>query len=128
MDLLPYTTHPVRCIIARPSECGESVFLTIINLNIIDEFEKMYIYSPSLHHYLYQKLNKTFSIYIPITIIPKILIEEDVGLIVDEILNKENFEKSDTELETNESIEELIYPKYYDNGGVNIPEDLNETK
>ena len=28
MDKIFYPTHPVRCIIRGPSECGKSVFLT----------------------------------------------------------------------------------------------------
>ena len=51
-----YPSHPVRCSITGPSECGKSVFLTNLNLNIIIEFDKIYIYSPSLHQDFYQKL------------------------------------------------------------------------
>ena len=68
-----YPNHPVRCIITGPSECGKSVFLTNLILNIINEFDKIYIYSPSLRQDLYQKLKKCFSNYIPINIIPNIL-------------------------------------------------------
>ena len=51
-----YPNHPIRCIITGPNECGISVFLTHLLLNIINEFDKMYIYSQSLHQDLYQKL------------------------------------------------------------------------
>ena len=44
-----YPNHPVRCIIAGPSECGKSIFQTNLILIIINEFDKIYIYSPSLH-------------------------------------------------------------------------------
>ena len=54
--LLP--THTARCIITGPSECGNSVFLTISILYTIDESDKLYICSPSLHQDLYQKLIK----------------------------------------------------------------------
>ena len=70
-----YPTHPVRCIITGPSNVGKSVFLTNLVLNIINEYDKIYIYSPSLHQDLYQKLIKCFSNYIPIHIITKILNE-----------------------------------------------------
>ena len=53
--------HPVRCIITGPSECGKSVFLTNLILNIINEYDKIYISSPSLHQDLYQKLIKCFT-------------------------------------------------------------------
>ena len=47
--------HPVRCIITSPSECCISVYLPNLILNIISEYDKIYIYSPSLHQDFYQK-------------------------------------------------------------------------
>ena len=49
MDKKLYPPHPVRCIITGPSSSGKSYFLTNLILNIINEYEKIYIYSPSLH-------------------------------------------------------------------------------
>ena len=69
-----------------------------------------------------------FSNYIPIHIIPNILIEEDIDVVIKEIVNNKDFEKSVTEIETNESIEELKYPQEYDDGVIFILEDLNEKK
>ena len=54
MDKILYPTHPLRSIITGPSECGKSIFLTYLILYIINEYDKLYIYSPSLHQYLYQ--------------------------------------------------------------------------
>ena len=48
---------------------------------------------------LYQKLFKCFSNYIPITIIPNSLNEEDIDVVIEEIVNNKDFEKSDTEIE-----------------------------
>ena len=126
MEKKLYPTHPVRCIITGPSECGKSVFLTNLVLNIINEYEKIYIYSPSLHQDLYQKLFKCFSNCIPIHIIPKILNEEDIDLVVGEVINHEDFEKSDTEIQTYDNIEELKFPQEYEDGGIIILDDLNE--
>ena len=53
MEKYLYPNHPVRCIKTGPSECGKSVFLTNLILNIINEYDKIYIYSPSLHQDLY---------------------------------------------------------------------------
>ena len=92
-----YPNHPVRCIITGPSECGKSIFLTNLILNIINEYDNIYIYSPSLHQDSYQKLIKCFSNYIPIHMIPTILNEEGKDLVIDEIVNNEDFGKSDTE-------------------------------
>ena len=72
MEKFLYPSHPLRCIITVPSECGKSVFLTNLILNIINEYDKLYIYSPSLHQDFYQKLVKYFSISLPIHIIPNI--------------------------------------------------------
>ena len=120
-----YPNHPVRCFITGRSECGKSVFLTNLILNISNEYNKIYIYSPSLHQDLYQKLIKCFIIYIPIHIITNILNEEDMDVVIEEILNNKEFQKFDTEIETYESIEELKFPKEYDDGGIIILDDLN---
>ena len=106
MEKFLYPTHPVRCIITGPSECGKSVFLTNLILNIINEYDKIYIYSPSLHQDLYQKLFKCFSNYIPIHIIENILNEADIDKVIEEIVNKKDFQKSDTEMETFDEIED----------------------
>ena len=100
MENILYPTHPVRRIITGPSECGISVFLTNSILKIINEYDKKYIYSPSLHQDLYQKLIKSFFNYIPFHIIPNILHEEDIDVGIEELVNNKNFEKSDTEIET----------------------------
>ena len=109
MEKILYPNHPVRCIITGPSECGKSVFLTNLILNIINEYDKIYIYSPSLHQDLCQKLIKCFNNYIPIHIIPNILNEEDIDLVIDEVINNNDFQKSDTETETFVNIEELKF-------------------
>ena len=69
MEKLLYPSHLVRCIITGPSKCGKSVFLTNLISNIINEYDKIYIYSPSLHQDLYQKLIKCFRNFIPIHLI-----------------------------------------------------------
>ena len=125
---ISYSNHPVRCTITGPSECGKSVFLTILFLNIINECDKEYNHSPSLHQDLYQKLIKCFNNFIPIHIIPNILNEEDIDLIIDEIVNNKDFEKTDTEIETYESIEELKVPQENEDGGIIILDDLKDKK
>ena len=125
LDKLLYTTHPFRCIITGLSNVGKSVFSTKLILNIIYEYDKIYIYSTSLHQDLHQKLIKGFSNYVPIHIIPNILNEEDIDVVIEEIFNNKDFEKSNTEVETYESREELEFPQEYD-GGIIILDDLNE--
>ena len=73
-----------------------------------------------------QKLIKYFDNYIRIHIISSILNEEDIDLVIEEVINNKLFEKTDTEKETFDSIEELKFPQQYEDGGIIIPDDLNE--
>ena len=123
MDKILYPQRPVRCITTGPSECGKNVFLTNLFLNIVNEYNKIYIYSPSLHQDLFQKLIKSYSNYIPIDIIPNILNEEDIDVVIEEIVHNKDFGKSDTEIETYESIEELKFPQEYENNSISISDD-----
>ena len=85
-------------------------------------------YTFTLHQDLYQKLIKSFSNYILIHIIENILNEEDFDLVIDEIVNNNNFSKSDCEIKTHESMEELKLPEEYEDGGIVILDDLNENE
>ena len=126
MQKIFFPTHRVRCIITGLGECGKSVFLTNLILNTINEYGKIYIYSPSLHQDSYQKLIKCLSNYIPIHIIPNILNEEDIDIVIEERVNNEDFQKSDAEIETFESIQDLKLPPEYENNSVIILDDLNK--
>ena len=126
MEKILYPSHPFRCIITRPSCSDKSIFLTNLILNITNQYDKIYIYSPSLHQELYQKLIKCFSNYIPIHIIPNILKENDIDIVIEEIVNNKDFQKSDTEIETFDNIEDLKYPQEYENNSIIILDDLNQ--
>ena len=102
------------------------MFLTHLILNIIHEYDKIYIHSPKLHQDLYQKLIKCFGNFVPMHIIPSILNEDDIDIVIEEIVNNKDFEKSDIDLETYESIEQLKFPQENDDGGIIILDDLNE--
>ena len=94
-------------------------------MNIINEYDKIYIYSPSLHQDLYQKLIKCFSNYIPIIIIPNILNETDIDIVNEDIVKNKDFEKSVIEIETFDNIEEIRYPQEDENNGIIILDDLS---
>ena len=126
MDKYLYPNHPVRCIITGPSEFGKSEFFTKLISNMTNDYDKIYIYSPSLHQDLDQKSIKCFSNYIPIHRIPNILNEEDIDIVIDEIVINKDFDKSDTEVETFDSIEEFKFPQDYENNSLIIVDDLNE--
>ena len=126
MEKFLYPNHPIRCNITGASECGKSVFLTNLILNIINEYDKIYIYSSSLHQDFYQKLIECFSNYTPIKIIPNILNEKDIVLVIEKVVNNKDFEKSNTEIETHENLGELKFPQEYEVGGIIKLDDLNE--
>ena len=125
MEKILYPNYSVRCITTGPSECGKTVFLTNLILNIIKKYDKIYIYSPSVHQDLHQKLIKCLTNYIPIHIIPNIFNEEYIDIVIEERVNNKDFEKSDTEIETYESIEDLKIPQEYENNSIIILDYLN---
>ena len=45
---------------------------------------------------------------------------------IDEIVNNKDFQKSDTEMETYENIEELKFPQDYENNSIIILYNLNQ--
>ena len=57
MEKFFYPSHPVRFVVTGRSECGRSVFLTNLILNIIKDYDKIYIYSLCLYQNSYQKIN-----------------------------------------------------------------------
>ena len=61
MENILYPPHPVRCIITGPSECRKSAILINLFLNIVTEYNKIYIYAPSLYQDIYPKLIKCFT-------------------------------------------------------------------
>ena len=60
-----------------------------------------------------------------ITYFPTLLNEEDIDVVIGEIVRKKDLEKSDTEIETYESIEEIKLPQKCEDGGIIIIDDLN---
>ena len=126
MEKILYPSHPLRCIITGPSCVGKSYFLTNSILNIINDYDKLYVYSPSLHQEIYQKLIKCFSNHIPIHIIYNILNEDDIDIVIEEMINNKNFQTSDIEIEAFDNIEELKFPQEYENNSIIILDDLNE--
>ena len=109
----------------RTEGCGKPIFLTNFILNFINEYDKIYVYSPSLHPELDQKLNKCFSNWIPIHIIANFINGDDIDLVIDDIVDIEDFQKSYCETETFDGLEELKYPQEYENDGKFILDDPN---
>ena len=106
MEKFPYSQHPARVISCGPISSGKTIFATSLVLNTINDYDKNNFYSPSLHQDFNQKIFKCSSNYIPIHIIPNTLNEEDIDVVIDEIVNDKDFNKSELENEIYESIEE----------------------
>ena len=100
--------------------------LTKLILNIINEYDKTYIYSPSLYQNFFKEIFKCITDYIPIHIIPNILNEEDIDIVIEEIFNNKDFNKSDIEIETFEGRQELKIPHEKEDGGIIFLDDSNE--
>ena len=66
----------------------------------------MYIYWPSVHQDICQKIIKYFSNYIPNHILANIVNDENLDVVYNEIVNDKDFKNSDIEMDTIESIEE----------------------
>ena len=126
MENFLYPNHPVRWMITGPGECEKSVFLTNLFLNFINEFDKIYIYSPSLHQESYHKIIESFSNSEPFHTIPNILNEQDINVVIEEIVFNKEFKKSGTGIEAYESIEEIKFPQEYEDVSIIILDDLNE--
>ena len=52
--------------------------------------------------------------------------ENDIDIVIEELVNNKDSQKSDTEIETYESVEELKYSQEYEDWGFIILDDLNE--
>ena len=66
MKKLLYPNQPVRCIISGKSNSGKSSLLFKILFNIINDFDKIYIHSPTIHQPSYQKIIKCFQSFFTI--------------------------------------------------------------
>ena len=58
--------------------------------------------------------------------IPNIVNEEDIDVVIQEIVNIKDFERSISEIETYGIIEELKFSQEYEDGGTFILYDLNK--
>ena len=127
MDNFLNPINRIVCNIIGPPACGKSCFLTNIILNFVKGYRKVYIYSPSLYRDLYQRILKRFSNFKQISMIQKNPEDGRLDFLIVETINDKNFEYSETEKGTNESIEELKFPQDFDLDFpiVKISDDLN---
>ena len=132
MEKYLYPEPPVRCIISGKSASGKSTLLFKILFNIINDFDKIFIYSPTIHQPVYRTIIKCFNKFLPLNIIQNILREgiplDELEKTIEEIINDEDFESSHIECESYENIDELKNPQDYDLNihNVIILDDLNK--
>ena len=115
-------------MITEPSGRGKPYFITNSFSKPISEFERIYIYSLSLHQNFYQKGIECFHNYIPIQIIPQILNENYIDLVIVEIVNDEDFEKRNQTQKQKllRPEKKMKFPHEYEDGGIIILDDSNE--
>ena len=130
MDKFLYPPHPHRVIITGPSGSGKTYFLANLILNISNDFSKLYIYSPSIYQELYQKLIKCLNAFLPLNVIQNLLNQnksiDDLEAVIEEIIHDEDFESSEIEIETFDSIKELKDPEEFEPSSFIILDDLGE--
>ena len=132
MEKHVYPEKPVRTIISGKSASGKSTLLFKILFNIINDFDKIYIFSPTIHQPTYQKIIKCFNSFLPLNVIQNILKEkislDELDNTIEEIINHEDFEQSHIECENYENIDELKNAQEYDSDihNVIIFDDLNK--
>ena len=124
MEKYLYPEPPVRCIISGKSASGKSTLLFKILFNIINDFDKIFIYSPTIHQPVYRTIIKCFNNFLPLNIIQNILREgiplDEMDKTIEEIINDEDFESSHIECESYEDINELKNPQDYDSNIHNV--------
>ena len=52
--------------------------------------------------------------------------EEDIDLVIEEVVNNKDFQKSDIEKELFDNIEEIKFPQEYENNSIIILDHLNQ--
>ena len=127
-----YPDKPVRCIISGKSASGKSTLLFKILFNIINDFDKILIFSPTIHQPTYKTIIKCFNNFLPLNVIQNILKEQipldELETTIEEIINDEDFESSHIECESYDNIDELKNPQEYESDihTVIILDDLNK--
>ena len=95
-----YPEQPVRCIISDKSASGKSTLLFKILFNIINEFDKILIFSPTIYQPTYKTRIKCFNSFLPLN--------------NREFINDDAFESSHIECESYDNIDELKDPQEYE--------------
>ena len=69
MEKYLYPEKPVRCIISGKSASGKSTLLFKILFNIINEFDKVFTLSPTIHQPTFKTIIKCFNNFLPLNVI-----------------------------------------------------------
>ena len=119
-----YLESPVRCIISGKSAIGKSTLLVTLLFIIIDDFDKIFIYSPTIHQPVYRTKIKSFNIFFPLNVIQNILREniplDELDKRIEEIITHEDFRSSHLECESYENIDKIKNAQDYDSDIHNV--------
>ena len=101
MEKRLYPKPPVRCITSGKSASAKSILLFTIFFNIINDFDKIFIYSPTIHQPVYWTFIKCPNNFLPLEVIQNILREgiplDELDRTIEETINDEDFESSHIE-------------------------------
>ena len=94
MEKYLYPKPPVRCIISGKSASGKSNLLFKILFNIINDIDKIFIYSPTIHQPVYRTIIKSFNNFLPLNVIQNIfrggIPLDELDRTIEEIINDED--------------------------------------
>ena len=132
MEKYLYPEKPVRCIISSKSASGKSTLLFKILFNIMHEFGKILIFSPTIQQPTYKTIIKCFNNFLPLNVIQNLLKEQnpldELDTTIEETINDDDFESSHIECESYDNLDELKDPQVYESDihTVIILDDLNK--
>ena len=109
-----YPSQPVRVLIVGPSGVGKTHLLKHLLLNINNNFDKIYFYTPSIEQEIYQRLIECFVCCIPINYINSII---DGITSIDDVIQEIDIDLSkEVECYAYISIHELLFPNEFSPG------------
>ena len=119
-----YAEKHLKTILSGKTDSGISTLLFKILFNIINDFDKIYIFSPTIHQPSYQKIIKCFNSFLLLNVIQNILKDkiplDELDNIIEEFINDGSFEQSHIECESYENIDELKNAQEYESDIHNV--------
>ena len=127
-----YTPKNLCVVSSQVNQQVENQLSSLKYYSTINDFDKLLIFSPTIHQPTYKTIIKCFNNFLPLNVIQNILKEQipldELETTIEEIINDEEFETSNIECESYDNIDELKDPQEYESDihTVIILDDLNK--